>query len=115
MTEATEHPAADGEKTPGAHTHAEGLYRLRLSRVTSWGLVLTTQRTFVFTGTVDQLEASYRRVRLHNLLWGWESFPFGIVWPIALWRNRRALRVARLCAQSRLGQLSTVTSVPIGV
>lgn len=71
------------------------IYRLRLTEVTSV-LVYSQQRTRTFTGTLDELEARYRAVTNHNLLFGWWGIPFGVIFtPIALHGNAKAIRVLR--------------------
>jgi hypothetical protein len=66
-----------------------------LTTVTSVILV-THRRTTTHSGTFEQLERQCRDTFLHNVLLGWWGFPFGLVWtPIALIRNRRALRELR--------------------
>jgi len=68
---------------------SQGTYRLVLTEVTSM-LLVTHRRSRVFGGTLEELDATYRRVRRHNLLLGWWGFPLGVVWtPLGLWRNRR--------------------------
>jgi len=72
-----------------------GDYRLVLTEVTSV-LLVTYRRSRVFGGTLDELEAAYRRVRRHNLLLGWWGVPFGLIWtPLNLWRNRRRREALR--------------------
>ena len=67
-------------------------YKLTVSRVT--GVLLYAQReTLVLHGTLDELEAQYRRVKSHNLLFGWWGFPLGLAWNvISLQANARAYK-----------------------
>jgi hypothetical protein len=76
------------------------LYRVMLTKVSSF-IIMTQQRHTVYTGTLEQLEATARSVRTHNLLLGWWGIPFGLIWtPMALSRNAKGLRQVReLAAQ----------------
>jgi hypothetical protein len=75
-----------------------GLYRITLTKVTSF-LIMTNQRRVVVTGTIEQLEQATRSAMIHNLVCGWWGFPFGIVWtPLALIRNSKNLRAAKALA-----------------
>jgi hypothetical protein len=78
-----------------AATSAGGVYRVRLTKVTSF-LIISQRRSATYSGTVDQLEDIARGARTHNLLLGWWGVPFGVIWtPMALTRNARAMRQLR--------------------
>lgn len=65
-------------------------YQIRLQKVTSYVVYsrLTADR---YVGTMGQLQEVYRKVLVHNLLFGWWGFPAGLYWtPVALIRNRKA-------------------------
>jgi hypothetical protein len=73
-------------------------YHLRISKVTSV-LRFTTRRFTTYTGTYEQLEAAYKKVRVYNLLCGWWGVPFGVIWtPMALARNAAALKKLKALA-----------------
>ena len=89
-----------GASAPPASSGNQRLYRVRLTKVSSF-IIMTQQRHTVYTGTLEQLEAAARSARTHNLLLGWWGIPFGLIWtPMALSRNAKAMRQARdLAAQ----------------
>jgi hypothetical protein len=73
-------------------------FQLRITRVTSV-VVMTHRKSSSFQGTYEQLEAAYKKVRLHNLLLGWWGIPFGLVWtPLTLFRNAQAFKKLRYLA-----------------
>jgi hypothetical protein len=77
---------------PPASSENQRLYRVRLTKVSSF-IIMTQQRHTTYTGTVEQLEAAARSVRTQNLLLGWWGIPFGLIWtPMALSRNAKAMR-----------------------
>jgi hypothetical protein len=78
-----------------------GRYRVRLTKVSSF-VIITQQRHTTYTGTVQQLEASARSVRTHNLILGWWGIPFGLIWtPMALARNAKAMNKLRALASGQ--------------
>jgi hypothetical protein len=89
-----------GSPQPPASSGNVGLYRVRLTKVSSY-ILLTQQRKTVYTGTLEQLEAAARSAQTHNLLLGWWGIPFGLIWtPMALARNAKAMKQVReLAAQ----------------
>ncbi|MGH3254218.1 MAG: hypothetical protein ACRDOU_02245 [Streptosporangiaceae bacterium] len=89
-----------GAPQPPASSGNPGLYRVRLTKVSSY-LIMTQQRHTVYTGTLEQLEAAARSAQTHNLLLGWWGIPFGLIWtPMALARNAKGMRQVReLAAQ----------------
>ncbi|MBJ7608344.1 MAG: hypothetical protein JF887_02775 [Candidatus Dormibacteraeota bacterium] len=59
-------------------------------------IILTQRQKTIHTGTLEQLESQCHQTFIHNLLFGWWGFPFGLVFtPIALVSNHRALRDLR--------------------
>lgn len=77
----------------------------------AFSLTLVEVRSFVFLArqvrstasgnSFEELFPFYRRILRHNLLFGWWSFPFGLIWtPLAIRGNRRALRHLRALASS---------------
>ena len=89
-----------GAPPPPASSGNTGLYRVRLTKVSSF-IIMTQQKRTVYTGTLEQLEAAARSAQTHNLLLGWWGIPFGLIWtPMALARNAKAMRQVReLAAQ----------------
>jgi len=84
-----------------AATSADTVYRVRLTKVTSF-LVVTQRRAVTYSGTLDQLEDIARGARTHTLLLGWWGVPFGLIWtPMALARNAKAMRQVRDLAANR--------------
>jgi hypothetical protein len=84
-----------GAPPPPASSGNARLYRVRLTKVSSF-ILMTQQRHTVYTGTLEQLEAAARSAQTHNLLLGWWGIPFGLIWtPIALARNAKAMRQLR--------------------
>ncbi len=81
---------------PGQPPSADArLYRVRLTKVSSF-IFMTRQSHTTYTGTVEQLAATARSVRTHNLLLGWWGIPFGLIWtPTALARNAKGMRQVR--------------------
>lgn len=78
-----------------AATQASTVYRVRLTKVTSF-LVVTQRRSATYNGTLAQLEEIARGARTHTLLLGWWGVPFGLIWtPMALARNAKAMRQLR--------------------
>lgn len=73
-------------------------YRLKLVRVT--GIIYVTRRTNPEeTGSLNAMQAFYRKVQRHNALLGWWGIPFGFIWtPMALYRNSKAWK--------KLGEIS---------
>ena len=80
---------------------AEGrTFHLTITQVTSF-LIVTQRKTRQFTGTYAQLQERYRKVLVHNLLFGWWGIPFGLIGtPLALSRNAKALKQLRQLAES---------------
>ncbi len=75
-------------------------YRLTLIEVTSV-LVVTFRKSKTLVGTIDEIEAFYRRVRTHNLCAGWWGFPAGLIWnPMAMRSNKKAMANIRGLAAS---------------
>lgn len=67
-------------------------YRLTIAKVTSF-LVFTKKRSITITGTDAVVRAAYKKVLVHNLLFGWWGIPVGLIWtPWVLIGNARALR-----------------------
>jgi hypothetical protein len=96
----------DGVPAEGSQD-ATGRYRVRLTKVSSF-VIFTQQRHTVYTGSVEQLEASARSVRTHNLILGWWGVPFGLIWtPMALARNAKAMNKLRALASGQ-------TATPVG-
>jgi hypothetical protein len=84
-----------GAPQPPASSGNPRLYRVRLTRVSSF-IIMTQQRHTVYTGTLEQLEAAARSAQTHNLLLGWWGIPFGLIWtPMALARNSKGMRQVR--------------------
>ena len=84
-----------GAPQPPASSGNERLYRVRLTKVSSF-ILMTQQRHTIYTGTLEQLEAAARSARTHNLLLGWWGIPFGLIWtPMALSRNAKGMRQVR--------------------
>jgi hypothetical protein len=84
-----------GAPQPSASSGNAQLYRVRLTKVSSF-ILTTRQRHTVYTGTLEQLEAAARSARTHNLLLGWWGIPFGLIWtPMALARNAKGMRQVR--------------------
>jgi hypothetical protein len=74
------------------------VYRVRLTKVTSL-IVVTTRRSAVYTGTLQQLQSIARSVLTHNLLLGWWGLPWGLIrTPMALSQNSDAMRKLRAFA-----------------
>lgn len=72
-------------------------YQLRITKVTSF-VVICYRQTVAYTGTFDELAASYKKVLRHNVLFGWWSI-FGLVWtPMKLSANATAFRQLRQIA-----------------
>ena len=56
-------------------------------------LIIAHRKTQTFTGTLEECRAGYKKVRTHNLVFGWWGFPVAPIWnAMALRRNARALR-----------------------
>jgi hypothetical protein len=63
-------------------------------------VVLWLQRTFTFTGTLEQCEQAYRKAQLHCLLAGWWGLvSLFLMNPIALVCNYSAIRRVRALAR----------------
>jgi hypothetical protein len=97
--------AAHGSTRDGAGPRdagEESLYQVGFTSVKSF-LIVTQRRESVYTGTLDQLERTYARVRMRNLLFGWWGIPAGIVWTSTwLHRNRKAIESVRDLASSEV-------------
>lgn len=92
-TPAAPAPASSGRD--GALAEPPRAFTLRLISVRSF-LFYTTRRTRAMSGSVEALDAFYRKILIQNLILGWWCFPFGIVWtPAALTRNAKARRKLR--------------------
>ena len=73
-------------------------FELSITQVTSY-LIFTTRKTLTMVGSFEELQAFYRKVMTHNLLFGWWGFPFGVVWTLmALFRNRPGMSQLRQLA-----------------
>jgi hypothetical protein len=84
-----------GAPGPPASPGNAGLYRVRLTKVSSF-IIMTRQSHTVYTGTLEQLQAAARSAQTHNLLLGWWGIPFGLIWtPMALARNAKGMRQVR--------------------
>jgi hypothetical protein len=80
---------------------APGRYRVGLTKVTSV-IIMTSRRSAVHTGTLDQLERAARAAMIHNLLLGWWGIPFGFIWtPMALARNSSNMKKIRALAANQ--------------
>lgn len=76
-------------------------YRVGLTKVTSV-IFLSSRRSTVYTGTLEQLEKAARAATVHNLLLGWWGIPFGLIWtPMALVRNSNNMKTVRALAANR--------------
>lgn len=66
-------------------------YHYRLTSVT--GVAIVAQRSVkTYTGTLEELEAAYKKVLVHNLIFGWWSL-FSLIWnPVALIQNKKNLQ-----------------------
>lgn len=67
-------------------------YHLRITKVT--GLVILAQRsTQTYTGTKAELAEIYKKILMHNLLFGWWGI-IAFVWNImVLYRNSKAKKL----------------------
>ncbi len=75
-------------------------FTLRVTQVTG-AAIIALRKTVVATGDFEELSATYRRVRTHNLCFGWWGFPYAIIWNImALSRNRKTLAQLNALAAS---------------
>ncbi|SON58735.1 hypothetical protein MSIMFI_00213 [Mycobacterium simulans] len=83
---------------PG-HPRQPDLFHLRLVEHIG-AVIFWHQRTYTFTGTIEQCEAAYRRAQTQNLAVGWWSLASLLVmnW-IALFSNLSAIRKLRALAQ----------------
>ncbi len=79
-------------------------------------VVMFQQRSYTFTGTLEQCESAYRSAQTHNLLAGWWSVLslLAMNWA-ALISNWTAIRqVRRLAEQPPAAGYATAPSVPAG-
>jgi hypothetical protein len=84
---------AGSEQSGGTRT-----FRLTITQVSSY-LIITQKKTKSFVGSIDELEANYRKVLTHNLTMGWWGIPFGLIWtPLTISRNAKALKQLRALA-----------------
>lgn len=84
----------EGAGSPSLETFAPPpvTYSLRLVEITSY-LVVSRRGLRSSSGSVEALNGLYRSVLIHNLLFGWWGFPFGLIWtPMALYSNAKARR-----------------------
>lgn len=79
-------------------------------------VVMFSQRTYTFTGTLEQCERAYRSAQTHNLLAGWWSVLslLAMNWA-ALISNWTAIRqVRKLAAQPATAGYAPTAPVPAG-
>jgi uncharacterized iron-regulated membrane protein len=78
-------------------------------------VVLWLQRSFTFTGTLEQCEQAYRKAQLHCALAGWWGLlSLFLMNPIALSENYFAIRRVRKLAEQDPAPYAGVPYAPVG-
>lgn len=103
------------QTTPYFPPQQGDLFHLRLIEHMG-ALIFWHQRTFVFTGTLEQCEAAYRRTQNQNLLVGWWSLASLLLFNwIALFSNMSAIKRLRAIARGEIGYVPPAVAPPAHV